>query len=134
MEEMQRAFNKTIIKLQNTSRIAQEQVSQRERLVNQTRFAVNRMMSFFCVLGPKTDRFHPGSAKPASKCHETDAQSHHDSRPASERGDKHFICNKNLFLFSTLKLKQVFLPTQQYFYFSELSQPPGSEAVLGVLI
>lgn len=30
MEEMQRAFNKTIIKLQNTSRIAQEQVSPRE--------------------------------------------------------------------------------------------------------
>lgn len=28
MEEMQRAFNKTIIKLQNTSRIAEEQVSQ----------------------------------------------------------------------------------------------------------
>lgn len=27
MEEMQRAFNKTIIKLQNTSRIAEEQVS-----------------------------------------------------------------------------------------------------------
>lgn len=27
MEEMQKAFNKTIIKLQNTSRIAQEQVS-----------------------------------------------------------------------------------------------------------
>lgn len=26
MEEMQKAFNKTIIKLQNTSRIAQEQV------------------------------------------------------------------------------------------------------------
>lgn len=26
MEEMQRAFNKTIIKLQNTSRIAEEQV------------------------------------------------------------------------------------------------------------
>lgn len=42
MEEMQRAFNKTIIKLQNTSRIAQEQVGPRERAVNQTRFAVNR--------------------------------------------------------------------------------------------
>lgn len=42
MEEMQRAFNKTIIKLQNTSRIAQEQVSPRERSVNQMRFAVNR--------------------------------------------------------------------------------------------
>lgn len=27
MEEMQKAFNKTIIKLQNTSRIAEEQVS-----------------------------------------------------------------------------------------------------------
>jgi len=27
MEEMQRAFNKTIIKLQNTSRIAEEHVS-----------------------------------------------------------------------------------------------------------
>lgn len=27
MEEMQRAFNKTIVKLQNTSRIAEEQVS-----------------------------------------------------------------------------------------------------------
>ena len=27
MEEMQRAFNKTIIKLENTSRIAEEQVS-----------------------------------------------------------------------------------------------------------
>lgn len=39
---MQRAFNKTIIKLQNTSRIAQEQVSPREGAVNQTRFAVNR--------------------------------------------------------------------------------------------
>jgi len=26
MEEMQKAFNKTIIKLQNTSRIAEEQV------------------------------------------------------------------------------------------------------------
>lgn len=41
MEEMQRAFNKTIIKLQNTSRIAQEQVSPKEQAVNQTRFAVN---------------------------------------------------------------------------------------------
>lgn len=41
MEEMQRAFNKTIIKLQNTSRIAQEQVGPRERAVNQARFAVN---------------------------------------------------------------------------------------------
>lgn len=30
MEEMQRAFNKTIIKLQNTSRIAEEQVSLHE--------------------------------------------------------------------------------------------------------
>ncbi|TSK58137.1 SUN domain-containing ossification factor [Bagarius yarrelli] len=30
MEEMQRAFNKTIIKLQNTSRIAEEQVSDRQ--------------------------------------------------------------------------------------------------------
>lgn len=27
MEEMQKAFNKTIIKLQNTSRMAEEQVS-----------------------------------------------------------------------------------------------------------
>lgn len=27
MEEMQKAFNKTVIKLQNTSRIAEEQVS-----------------------------------------------------------------------------------------------------------
>lgn len=27
MEEMQKAFNKTIIKLQNTSRVAEEQVS-----------------------------------------------------------------------------------------------------------
>lgn len=27
MEEMQKAFNKTIVKLQNTSRIAEEQVS-----------------------------------------------------------------------------------------------------------
>lgn len=42
MEEMQRAFNKTIIKLQNTSRIAQEQVGPSERAVNQMRFAVNR--------------------------------------------------------------------------------------------
>lgn len=45
MEEMQRAFNKTIIKLQNTSRIAQEQVGPSEPwtgAVNQTRFAVNR--------------------------------------------------------------------------------------------
>lgn len=30
MEEMQKAFNKTIIKLQNTSRIAQEQVGNRQ--------------------------------------------------------------------------------------------------------
>lgn len=30
MEEMQKAFNKTIIKLQNTSRIAQEQVGLRK--------------------------------------------------------------------------------------------------------
>lgn len=29
MEEMQKAFNKTVIKLQNTSRIAEEQVSRR---------------------------------------------------------------------------------------------------------
>lgn len=29
MEEMQKAFNKTVIKLQNTSRIAEEQVSSR---------------------------------------------------------------------------------------------------------
>lgn len=34
MEEMQKAFNKTIIKLQNTSRIAEEQVSN-ERAQNQ---------------------------------------------------------------------------------------------------
>lgn len=27
MEEMQKAFNKTVVKLQNTSRIAEEQVS-----------------------------------------------------------------------------------------------------------
>lgn len=34
MEEMQKAFNKTIIKLQNTSRIAQEQVSSHERQIS----------------------------------------------------------------------------------------------------
>lgn len=39
---MQRAFNKTIIKLQNTSRIAQEQVSSKERAKNQMRFATSR--------------------------------------------------------------------------------------------
>lgn len=32
MEEMQKAFNKTIIKLQNTSRIAQEQVGSGKRM------------------------------------------------------------------------------------------------------
>lgn len=31
MEEMQKAFNTTIIKLQNTSRIAEEQVSAMQR-------------------------------------------------------------------------------------------------------
>lgn len=51
-------------------------------------------MSLFCVLGPEADRFNPGSAKPASKYHQTDAQSHHDGRPAPERGDKHFDLKK----------------------------------------
>lgn len=41
MEEMQRAFNQTIIKLQNTSRIAQEQVGPKEA-VSQTTFATSR--------------------------------------------------------------------------------------------
>lgn len=88
---MQRAFNKTIIKLQNTSRIAQEQVSPRGTSCEPDQVhRKQRLMSlFFPVLGPEADRFHPGSAKPAGKHHQTDAQPHHDSRPASERGDKH---------------------------------------------
>lgn len=36
MEEMQKAFNKTIIKLQNTSRIAEEQVSSKTGLRHET--------------------------------------------------------------------------------------------------
>jgi len=37
MEEMQKAFNQTIIKLQNTSRIAEEQVSnERVQMLVQT--------------------------------------------------------------------------------------------------
>lgn len=45
MEEMQRAFNKTIIKLQNTSRIAQEQVGPKQRAVSQTRIWGERRMT-----------------------------------------------------------------------------------------
>lgn len=37
MEEMQRAFNKTVIKLQNTSRIAEEQVSSTSGTQTETR-------------------------------------------------------------------------------------------------
>lgn len=51
MEEMQRAFNKTIIKLQNTSRIAQEQVSPRGTSCepDQVRRKQRPMSLFFCV-------------------------------------------------------------------------------------
>lgn len=45
MEEMQRAFNKTIIKLQNTSRIAQEQVGPKQRAVSKTRVWGERRMT-----------------------------------------------------------------------------------------
>lgn len=48
---MQRAFNKTIIKLQNTSRIAQEQVSPRGTSCepDQVRRKQRPMSLFFCV-------------------------------------------------------------------------------------
>lgn len=46
MEEMQKAFNKTIIKLQNTSRIAQEQVSSHSARREAT---AERHMSNCCV-------------------------------------------------------------------------------------
>ena len=42
MEEMQKAFNKTIIKLQSNSRIAEEQVSnERAWMLIQTRYFVS---------------------------------------------------------------------------------------------
>lgn len=45
MEEMQKAFNKTIIKLQNTSRIAEEQVSnKRAQILDQT-----ERHTYFCL-------------------------------------------------------------------------------------
>lgn len=40
MEEMQKAFNKTIIKLQNTSRIAQEQVSSGKQMTSKRNVSV----------------------------------------------------------------------------------------------
>lgn len=40
MEEMQKAFNKTIIKLQNTSRIAQEQVGSGKHMTHKGNVSV----------------------------------------------------------------------------------------------
>lgn len=85
MEEMQRAFNKTIIKLQNTSRIAEEQVSLNNVTQSETSWDItNRKSSvkcnslplsdskdlnewLLCVSGPEADRFHPGAAESAGE-------------------------------------------------------------------
>lgn len=78
MEEMQRAFNKTIIKLQNTSRIAEEQVSW--HYLNQTKrskpipnLTVNNqlyLLNIVCIFsGSEADRFHTGPAEPAGERH-----------------------------------------------------------------
>lgn len=94
MEEMQKAFNKTIIKLQNTSRIAQEQVGSRKQThdmtwkVGMSAGARQLTTTALCVPGPEADRFHPGAAEPAGERHQADAQPHSHSGTAAERGQR----------------------------------------------
>lgn len=98
MEEMQKAFNKTIIKLQNTSRIAEEQVSNEDistitlvfkasfaapkwQKIETTRCPRNNTFTYrfydvcgcliccgFGHTGPAADRIHSVAAGPAGEC------------------------------------------------------------------
>lgn len=69
MEEMQKAFNKTVVKLQNTSRIAEEQVSRASVRVsseNSSRWSRDRWM-FVTPPPPRiSDRPSPSSCSRVS--------------------------------------------------------------------
>lgn len=58
MEEMQKAFNKTVIKLQNTSRIAEEQVSSQGALqiTSENSFCGHATRGWFVISLPQDQR------------------------------------------------------------------------------